>query len=119
MGNLTEHKLHLIQQISAIDNTNELVIFLEKELKGIKTEKEKEAEKGRKTIKAPVRKNTKKLTYEDLEARAMKPMRKFDEEAIMKEQGWTGKHDKEGIMRLIKDMNVQEPIEELLALLTK
>ncbi len=110
---MIEHKLHLIQQISVIDNANELEAFLEKELGEIK------AKKGGKAIKASPKKNNKKLTYEDLEARAMKPMRKFDEKAIMEEQGWTGKHDKEGIMRLIKEMNVQEPIEELLALLTK
>lgn len=113
MGNITEHKLHLIQHISVIDNPNELEAFLEKELGEMK------ANKRGKAIESSPKKSNRKLTYEDLEARAMKPMRKFDEEAMMKEQGWTGKHDKEGIMRLIKEMNVQEPIEELLALLTK
>ncbi len=112
MGNITEHKLHLIQQISVIENSNELEAFLEKELKEIKEKKEKSAKKnGTAEIKpAPI-------DYKKLLA---KPMRKkFDPEEMKREQGWTGKHDKEGIMRLIKEMDVKEPIEEMLALLTK
>ena len=43
----------------------------------------------------------------------------FDKEAIKKAQNWTGRHDKAAMMRLIKDMDVQEPIEKLLAQLSR
>lgn len=104
----------MIQQISVIDNANELEAFLEKELGEIKAKKRKQPSKkaaGNILVHSPL--------SEEEKQKLAKPMRKFDEEAMMREQGWTGKHDKEGIMRLIKEMNVQEPIEELLALLTK
>ncbi|MBK9013564.1 MAG: hypothetical protein IPM82_05480 [Saprospiraceae bacterium] len=115
MGSITEHKLHLIQQISVIDNPIDLQAFLEKELEEIKAKKRKQPSKkaaGKVLVPSPLSEEEKKMMA--------KPMRKkFDPEAMMKEQGWTGKHDKEKIMRLIKEMNVQEPIEEMLALLTK
>ncbi|MCC6726374.1 MAG: hypothetical protein IT258_17840 [Saprospiraceae bacterium] len=107
---MTEHKLHLIQQISVIDTPNELEAFLEKELEEMKAKKGKKANKNSK--------NERQLS--PLEQKMLKPMRKkFDPEEMKREQGWTGKHDKEGIMRLIKEMDVKEPIEEMLALLTK
>ena len=115
MGSMTEHKLHLIQQISVIDNPNDLEAFLEKELEEIKAKKRKQPSKktaGKVLVPSPL--------SEEEKQKLAKPMRKkFDPEAMMKEQGWTGKHDREGIMQLIKEMNVQEPIEEMLALLTK
>jgi hypothetical protein len=43
---------------------------------------------------------------------------KFDANAIRLSRGHSG-HDKAKIMSLIREMNVQEPIEELLAQLTK
>lgn len=116
MGDLAEQKLHLIQQISAIENTNELEAFLEKELGEIKAKKIKNGEKVAKTSS---RKKDKPLTYEDLEERAkVKGMKKFDVEAIMREQGWKGYHDIEKMKRLVKEMDIQEPIEDLLAMLT-
>ncbi|MCF8246558.1 MAG: hypothetical protein K9J37_10130 [Saprospiraceae bacterium] len=112
MGSIAEHKLHLIQQISAIDDPKDLEL-LEKELEKIKAGKEKKAEKKEKEgAEKPAPIDYKKLL--------VKPMRKtLDVEAIKREQGWKGKHDKEKMDRLIKEMNIQEPIEELLAMLTK
>lgn len=43
---------------------------------------------------------------------------KFDANAIRLRRGHLG-HDKAKIMRLIREMNVQEPIEQLMAQLTK
>jgi hypothetical protein len=49
----------------------------------------------------------------------VKPIRqKFDAGAIRRRRGRVG-HDKAKIMRLIREMDVQEPIEQLLAQLTK
>ena len=113
MFNLAEQKFHLIQLISAIDNPSDLD-WLGRELE------KRQAEKKGKTAKASKRKTKEEAAYEKMKSKALsKPYRKkFDAEAMKREQGWTGKHDKEGIMRLIKEMNVQEPIEELLAMLT-
>ncbi len=112
---MTEHKLHLIQQISVIDTPNDLEALLEKELEKIKAMKRKQPSKkaaGKVMVPSPLSEEEKKMMA--------KPMRKeFDPEAMKREQGWTGKHDKEGMDRLIKEMDIQEPIEELLAMLTK
>jgi hypothetical protein len=49
-----------------------------------------------------------------------KPFReKFDPDAMKREQGWKGQHDKAEIFRLIKEMDVTEPIELLISQLTK
>jgi len=49
-----------------------------------------------------------------------KPMREsFDKEAIKRAQNWKGQHDKAGMMKLIIDMDVQEPIEKLLSQLSR
>jgi hypothetical protein len=49
-----------------------------------------------------------------------KPLREiFDAEAIKREQHWQGQHDKPAIMQLIGEMDIEEPIETLLAQLTK
>ena len=117
MGNLAEQKLYLIQQISVIDDPRDLEL-LEKELEKIKAEKVKQVKNGEKVAKATSRKKNKELTYKNLEEKAMgKPMKKFDVEVIMREQGWKGYHDTEKMKRLVKEMNIQEPIEELLAML--
>jgi hypothetical protein len=111
MGSIAEHKLHLIQQISAIDDPKDLEL-LERELEKIKAEKQNSAQESTVVRKGGLTEMEKKLLA--------KPIRKtFDKEAMMREQGWTGKHDKEGMDRLIKEMDIQEPIEELLAMLTK
>ena len=112
MGSIAEQKFYLIQQISVIDNPSDLESFLEKELEEIKAGKNKSEDKPPLAKKGSLTEIEKKLLS--------KPIRKtFDKEAIMREQGWTGKHDKEGMDRLIKEMDIQEPIEELLAMLTK
>jgi len=43
---------------------------------------------------------------------------KFDADAIRQRRGRVG-HDKAKIMHLIREMDIQEPIEQLLAQLTK
>ncbi len=43
----------------------------------------------------------------------------FDKEGIKRSQNWKGQHDKAAMMQLIKDMDVQEPIEQLLARLSQ
>lgn len=49
-----------------------------------------------------------------------KPMREsFDKEVIKQAQNWKGQHDKVGMMKLIMDMDVQEPIEKLLSQLSR
>ena len=115
MGSMTEHKLHLIQQISVIDTPNELEAFLEKELGEIKAKKRKQPSKkaaGKVLLSSPL--------SEEENQKLAKPMRKtLDIEAIKREQGWKGYHDTEKMDRLIKKMDIQEPIEELLAMLTK
>jgi hypothetical protein len=51
--------------------------------------------------------------------KSVKPIRqKFDADAIRRRRGRVG-HDKAKIMQLIREMDVQEPIEQLLAQLTK
>ncbi len=102
----------MIQHISVIDNQKDLEAFLEKELKEIKAGKDKSEDKLPFAKRGSLTEIEKKLLA--------KPIRKtFDKEAIMREQGWTGKHDKEGMDRLTQEMDIQEPIEELLAMLTK
>lgn len=52
-------------------------------------------------------------------SKSVNPIRqKFDADAIRQRRGRVG-HDKVKIMRLIREMDVQEPIEQLLAQLTK
>jgi hypothetical protein len=114
MGSIAEHKLHLKQLIEEIDDPSDLEL-LEKELEKIKAKKRKQPSKnkeGKVLVSSP-------LSPEQMKLLA-KPMRKeLDVEAIKREQGWKGQHDKEKMDRLIKEMDIQEPIEELLAMLTK
>jgi hypothetical protein len=52
-------------------------------------------------------------------AKQVKTIRqKFDADAIRRRRGQVG-HDKAKIMRLIREIDAQEPIEQLLAQLTK
>ena len=52
-------------------------------------------------------------------AKYVKPMRQtIDLEALKREQGYTGA-DREEIRRIAAELNIQEPLEELLAMLTK
>ncbi len=46
------------------------------------------------------------------------PRRNFDADAIRRRRGHAG-HDKAKIMQLIHEMDVQEPLEQLLSQLTK
>ena len=46
-------------------------------------------------------------------------MEKFDKEAIKKAQNWSGEHKKTEMLALIQEMDIQEPIENLLAQLSK
>ncbi len=49
-----------------------------------------------------------------------KPTREsFDKEVIKGTQNWKGQHDKAIMMQIIKDMDIQEPIEQLLAQLSR
>ncbi len=59
--------------------------------------------------------------YEVLKAALLrKPLReKFSAEAVKRESGWKGQHDKTEMMRLVKEMDIQEPIELLLSQLSK
>lgn len=111
MGNLAEYKLYLIQLISAIDNRDDLK-WLEQQLEQLRAKK--------KTRKSSQAQKQPESTYEALKNKALeKPYReKLDVEAIKKEQGWTGQHDREGILQLIREIDVQEPVEELLDMLT-
>ena len=54
---------------------------------------------------------------EQLLAKSMRES--FDKEAIKQAQNWKGQHDRAAMMQLIKDMDVQEPIEQLLAQLSR
>ncbi|MEK7254649.1 MAG: hypothetical protein AAB316_07895 [Bacteroidota bacterium] len=113
MVNVAEKKFHLIQLVSAIDNPADLD-WLERQL-----EKRQPGKNG-KPAKAAAKKTKQEALYEKLKERAMKkPYReKFDPEETKREQGWKGQHDKEEMMRLIREMDIQEPVEELLAMLT-
>lgn len=57
---------------------------------------------------------------DDIRLLLSKPLREtFDVEAIKREQHWQGQHDKLAMMQLIEEMGIEEPIETLLAQLTK
>jgi hypothetical protein len=93
MAVLAEKKLEFIREISGIEDVKTLTALMEayREITG-------EAKAARKPVN-PIR-------------------RKFDADAIRQRRGRVG-HDKAKIMRLIREMDVQEPIEQLLAQLTK
>ncbi|MCW5922033.1 MAG: hypothetical protein KIS77_06820 [Saprospiraceae bacterium] len=93
MHNLAERKQELIQEVSQISDEQEFA-QLEETLRKIKARQER------------IRKYRRPMP------------KKTDPEAIKRQRGFKG-HDKEAFMHLIREMNVQEPVEELLAMLTK
>jgi hypothetical protein len=113
MGNIAEQKNNLIQLISAIDNPR-VLDWLEKELRQQQSEKN-----GASFSEQEV--DDEKSEYETLKAKLLgkPPGKKLDPEAIKREQGWKGQHDEAEIMRLIREINVKEPIELLLSQLSK
>ncbi len=93
MTALAEKKLEFIREVSDISDGKTLAALIEayRKITG-------EAKAPSKTVN-PIR-------------------QKFDADAIRQLRGHVG-HDKDKIMRLIREMDVQEPIEQLLAQLTK
>lgn len=93
MTALAEKKLEFIREVSGIEDVKTLAALMEAYQK----------------ITGDAKVTTK----------AVNPIRqKFDADAIRQRRGRVG-HDKAKIMRLIQEMDVQEPIEQLLAQLTK
>ncbi|MCY7327566.1 MAG: hypothetical protein LH618_03360 [Saprospiraceae bacterium] len=93
MGALAERKLEFIRAVSEIEDEKTLLALMEAYWQ----------------ITA----------FEKTNGKSIKPIRpQFDAEAIRRRRVQVG-HDKARIMRLIQEMDVQEPIEQLLAQLTK
>ena len=93
MVDLKKRKMHLIQAVAAIED--------EKALSALEAALHK-IEAGQEILQ-----------------KLAKPIRKtLDIEVLKQEQGWHG-HDREKIMQIIKEMDVQEPIETLVAQLSK
>jgi uncharacterized protein (UPF0335 family) len=90
---LAERKLELIREVSRIEDEKTLAALLDayRQITG-------ESKKNGQPVKS-IR-------------------QKFDADAIRRRRGRTG-HDKAKIMQIIREMDVQEPIEQLLAQLTK
>lgn len=93
MIDLSERKLELIQEVSQIRDERDLN-QLEETLRNIRERQER------------IRKYSKQIP------------KKFDPEAVKRQRNFKG-HDKEAFMRIVREMNIQEPVEELLAMLTK
>lgn len=93
MGTLAEKKLELIREVSRIEDEKTLAALMDAYLQI--TGEAKKNGKPAKTIR-----------------------QKFDAAAIRRRRGRAG-HDKAKIMQIIREMDVQEPIEQLLAQLTK
>ncbi len=93
MTALAEKKLEFIREISGIDDVKTLAALIEA---------------------------YQKITGEaKSDSKAVNSIRqKFDADVIRQRRGHIG-HDKAKILRLIREMNVQEPIDQLLAQLTK
>jgi hypothetical protein len=93
MTSFAEKKLELIREVSSIEDVHTLSALMEafQKITGASKESGKLAN--------PIR-------------------QKFDADAIRKNRGRVG-HNKAKIMQLIQEMDVQEPIEQLLAQLTK
>lgn len=93
MGALAEKKLEFIRAVSDIEDEKTLLALME----------------AYQQITTSKRTNGKEI----------KQIRQqFDADAIRRRRGRVG-HDKDKIMRLIQEMDIQEPIEQLLAQLTK
>ncbi len=95
MGDLAERKTGIMQAVSQMQGEREIA-QLEAFVRQIQ-EQEPESKKKYGLRKIP---------------------KKFDAEAVRRSRGYR-KPDKEEFMRIIREMNVQEPVEELLAMLTK
>lgn len=104
MGSIAEQKYNLIRLLLAVDNPL-LLDWLEKEL-----------HKWQETLPDVVH-VVETQEYEALKAKLLrKSLReKFDAEAVKRDLGWKGQHDKAEMMRLIKEMDIQEPIGLLLS----
>jgi hypothetical protein len=93
MTALAEKKLEFIREVSGIEDEKTLAELVD-----------------------AYRKITGELTSSIKQVRPIR--QKFDADAIRRRRGRLG-HDKAQIMQLIREMDVQEPIEQLLAQLTK
>jgi hypothetical protein len=93
MTALAEKKIEFIQTVSGIEDVKTLAALMEAYRKI--TEESKVSQKGKDSIR-----------------------QKFDADAIRQRRGKKG-HDKAEIIRLIQEMDIQEPIEQLLAQLSK
>ena len=93
MTALAEKKLEFIREVSGINDAKTLAALMEAYQK----------------ISGEAKANSKAINS---------IRQKFDADAIRQRRGHIG-HDKAKIMRLIREMDVQEPIEQLLAQLTK
>lgn len=93
MLDIAERKLDLIQEVSQIRDEEDLQ-KLEDTLRQIRERQER------------LRKYRKLLP------------KKFDAEAVKRRRAFKG-HDKEAFMQLVREINVQEPVEKLLAMLGK
>ena len=107
MISLSEQKYNLIHLISTIDNSD-LLGWVERELR----KKQKETSAGTNGDGPGVQSN-------DFRQKLARPLRqKLDPEALKKAQGWKG-HDEAALMAAIRELDVEEPIEELLALISE
>lgn len=107
MVSLSEQKYHLFHLISSIDNPR-LLKWLETEL--IRKQKELAKETGG-TQAMP--------DGPELQHKLRRPIqKKMDPEALKKAQNWKG-HDEEALRNAIHELNVEEPIEELLSQLAE
>ncbi len=94
MGDIAERKLEIIQAISQMQGEQE-ISKVEAAIREILAHHERNRKYG--VEKIP---------------------KKFDADAVRRSRGYR-KPDKEEFMRLVRELDVQEPIEELLAMLTK
>ena len=93
MGSIAERKYHLIQLISSIED-EKVLVQIQEELEAIRRK-------------------------EELLAQITKPMKKtLDVEEMKREQNWKPV-DIEELQEIIKQMDIQEPIELLLSQLSK
>ncbi|MFN0035345.1 MAG: hypothetical protein ACKVUS_09765 [Saprospiraceae bacterium] len=93
MLDLAERKLELIQEVSQIRDEQDFA-QLENLLRQIR-----ERQEGLMKYRKPLPK-------------------KFDPEAVKRRKGFKGQ-DRETFMHLVREINVQEPVEDLLAMLSK
>jgi len=112
MTNITTQKSNLIRMISAIESPG-LLDWLETELKkrqasALQPEYHSDETTNPVSLSGTIRQKLRSLPTPG----------KFDPEAIKASQQWKN-HDEVAIFELIRRIDVQEPIEDLLALLSK